>query len=311
MFYRSLLRRFFKSNTEQVNFLYFDIRNGKTRSDQSIFALSQLNFKELDQKTLANYSYILASSYKQNSKFDYSMNILEKSIASRLKDFNDISYFRILLNFQYAYRQSYTKFTKEFLIELLNRITKYKDVLNILQAYEELSKFLNLFKESQINYEEIFMNYLKTIEISQLKAYNFEQICGLLSIISNLLLFNNSLSIKNINNENILDLIYLEILDKHKEDLSSTINSTKILKYFILCHSPSEDFIRNLEEKVFNNLSLLTDKDVVQLLVAYKERKLHDYHYIINQIYKPFYEYFLLKFDSMNYTFLCRFLMTF
>ena len=286
---------------------YKAIRNKQYPPDATILGFAD-SLNKMNEIRLANYTYMLSLSYKQLPEFNKAYQSLEEILTPKLKSFNDTTFNRIVRNILYAYRQSYKKFTREFLIEILNRTRNYKTSHDKLALMAHLAKLIGQFRVNNIEYEAIFLEYLRDCDLEVLRKSSAEEAILILEILAQLSIQNNEIKAVAMNGVELLEFIHLDVINRVLGKELTVVSAAQVLKNYLLCNYTHEEFIRNLEDIVIQNLGELDDILFSQLLISYKERRFHDYYYIINTVYKQFYEELLSRFEKMKYSHKSQFL---
>ena len=293
--------RFFKNLYQEFDEVYRGIRSKKLYPDSKVLSLAIETPLFEDEIRIANLSYILSATYKPIHDYNVAFYNLEEKISDKLKLFTDKTYFRIVLNYQYAYRQSYKNVSKMMLENLLKRSKYFVDNEKRLRLFNLLSVLCGQYEKQSVDYLSYFSNFFESIN---LKDLNISEVCSCLEIFPKIKFANPR------KNSEILKKyweILIEKLEKLNLDDLTLTQKFSVLKNLVLIEEGSEDFLRTLEKLVFTNLIKLEVKEVNQLLLAYDKRRTHDYFYMINEIYSKFYENYLGRFEKISINLLSQF----
>lgn len=292
MLIRGLLRNF-KFGMSPVEKLYKETReNLRILDSKAVLELTE-GIRDMDEKNLVNYTYLLGKAFRPNQEFTDAFGLVEGLLTQKVRNFNDVSFYRLVLNFQYVFRQSHNKINQDFLSEMLKRAENFKDFNKKPGLMNEIAKLISQFKANSIDYENLFTKHLESIK----KINDIDTALQVLEISAQLCVHNDLQKLP----ENLEKILKIQI-EKHLENPAKNLKKiSEILRNLILCRSLDEEFLRVLETIVFADLSGFTDKELIRLLVSYEKRRNHDYFYMMHKIYNFFYEEMLKRFEKMDY----------
>lgn len=281
------------SDSRKIFELYKKVRNSSFKvTDQEVFTYLPL-LKTMDERTLAHFSYLLVYNFSPTNEYNTHLLNFQSSVSNRLQSFNDLSFIRLVSTLQFAYTKKFDKFTKEMLQGILDRAKRYEDDVSMAQLLMKISKLFTHYKINEIKYEDFFIHQLEKMLAN---SYD-DDILKLLDIAGKVCINSEDLEIKT-KNEAVFKILEDKVKSQYSLKKIPENETMKVLKNLHYIKSIDEDFLRELESSVLNKIASVSLIKINQLLRSYKHRKTHDYHYMINSVYKKFYEDFLTKIQS-------------
>jgi hypothetical protein len=280
-------------------------RKNLTVSEEILLGINEAEVNKLDERLLASYINLLSFSYKPSPEFNQTFKKLETGLPKKLKGSHDIFFYRVIHSYYEAYKKSYHNVSPDLLQEFIARSDTYQrnDKIFVMSI---VLKLIKLYKSKNIEYEKVYLNFLKDYNVEVLSSLSHKEILAVLYIVFSLRTANNDILIVDNAGSSVIDNLR-EVLSQITESLNPT-DLANTLKLYIKFNSTPEEFLRNLETKVFAKLSSIKDKDLSKLLVSYDKRIVHDYFYMVNNIYKPFYEELIDRFDKFDFFYLQDFI---
>lgn len=289
-----LLRNFITQSKKPLTHLL------SSRAQIDIKDITSTDFQDIQKLSLPNIrkiSYIFFKNYEHTTECKEFSEKFQNLLIKILPNIDDLNKSLILKNLGFGIEKKVSLSTELLQTLVLpgpiskNPSLKYSPILGLV-------KFLPLFQDKNIQYETYLKSYFSKIALEELEKISASELINLCIILYKIGTLNKYFDILVENKEGIY--VVLERIIKKKMDDLSVRDAFNILKCFVVNDRGSEDFCRKLESMVFSNLSGLLSKEVSDIPNIYAKRKLHNYSYLINSIYKPLYEEIVKRFDEMD-----------
>lgn len=254
--------------------------------------ISRLSFQ-----SLRKLSYILYTNYEKSSEYEEFDKKLQRHLTKIFPKLHVHYKSLIIKNLSFGLEND-VEFNKDLLLAMLNSLKTLKGFSFENNELIGLLKFLQIFDKNKIEYEAYIREYFSEVTVERLENINNKEIGVLCLILYRIGMINKYFDIQVEGKEGIYSVIERVVMRK----ISSlgVKDAYNVLRCFVTNDRGSEDFCRILESKVFSNLSHLFDKELADIPNFYIKRKLYNFDYLLNSIYKPLYHEIVKRFDFID-----------
>lgn len=240
---------------------------------------------------LYQFSYIIANWYKKQKNRESKVIELENLIIEKVPTMKPNIFVKVAKNFNHLVTQHYS-ISKTLLECFIARIGKLETLEDQIQATNELLGFGKFIKLYRLNVKDKVSLLINEKNIKELPKANFFQIMEIFSSVCV-----NSI-LQPIELEEIQDFFELRIEKELETFTHHEIKETLI--FLITTKSKSDVILRKIESLFFSNIKKTPINEFTKILKLYEHRRLGDYHYIMNSVYKHIFHDFMDRSTQLN-----------
>ena len=239
--------------------------------------------KYMDQD-LYKFSYIIANWYKKQKNREPAVNEMERLVIEQVPTMKLNLFVKVVKNFNHLATQHY-QISKALLDCFITKLQKLENLQDQILATAEIFNLGKFIKQYEFNVKDHVSLLLSEKNIKELPKANLFQLMEIFSS-----LFENSI-LEPIELEELQDFFELRI-EKEIESLTH-VEIRETLAFLITTKSKSDIILRQIESLFFSDIKKTSINLFPKILKLYEQRRLGDYHYIMNSVYKHIFNDFM------------------
>lgn len=240
-----------------------------------------------------NEFYMNYNSFNSNPKIE---SKLQEDLCHRISTMRYSEAIEIIFALTIKSKFS-AEISKDLVINLMDLISNHKEQLQItdLKLVSNLIKFITKYN---ISSNKFFETIFKKYSVKYLEELNDLDLSSLCSVLSKIGMENKYFDIKYDEGTSIYTIIENRVKKTIETILPKQLFG--ILKCFVINDRGNEDLIKQMESRVFSNVSLFLDKELADIPFFYQKRVMFPSDYLIENVYKKVYNEFTNRFEQIN-----------
>ena len=282
----------------------------KPRENEAELDADQRIVRSMSDEYYVRHTYKLCKATALTPVILHAIKLAQEDISRRIEYLPASDLVNLLKNFVFLNKSQSSPTTLDTIKILMDKLMTLECRISGSDLFFIAYSVKDLY-DRNIEYESFYKSQLLKYTPSILLTMDIGKLLSLLETITKLTLTNQDFYVEYTDHKTILSAIEHAItlrIAKKDYDINTLFT---ILKSSVSLDRGDEDFFRLLEGLVFPNTSLLTNKNLITVPSWYDKRILHDYSYILNNIYKPVYHEFYARFEKMDPESVCNFLQNY
>lgn len=264
-----------------------------------IFDVTPKSLSSLNESELVKYFFVFSQNFQSTENFESLSKTVQQELLNK---FSSVSS-KASISFIKGINNSIKKF--DYInTDLLKKCIDYSHTTDPLTTriarYKEIAYLTTWLTKYNIEYEMFFKEALQSISNNDIENFSQKDLENYLELIVRLNLKKSNIDLYTKDGTDVFQFIG-QLVDKRLENNSLDIKTIFILlRCLVISDRGAEDTFRKLETLLFTNLQDLDAQCFIKIPQFYHKRILHDYRYVIETGFKPFYEEFANRYPILT-----------